>query len=332
MSSTPTRPEPDTLRNTLDALIIGGGPAGLASALALGRVLRSAAFFDSRQYRNETSDHAHTIPMHDGESPASVRNRMRSEIETKYKTITFVDSKVETARKNDAVFEVVDDHGKVWKGRKLILATGSQDILPDIPGFKEAWGKGILHCLFCRGFEEAQAGISQAAIIIPEEVSAQDAENFLVFCQMMLQFSPQHLTVLLNGNAMSPSHHKISALAVSRGFRIEGKIIKRLTYSGNGAKTTVNYADGSDETFDLLFYSPPSKPHGDIAAQLGLETTTSGNIKILGSLQETSLYGVFGAGDCSTEVKKIAVAMGAGVSAGIGANSQIIKEDIEHSL
>ena len=131
------------LHNVLDVLIVGGGPAGLSAALSLGRVLRSVALFDSKQYRNAPSSQAHNLPLHDGENPADIRRRMKEEIQQKYKTITFVEAGASTASEVDGIFHIVDTSGTTWKGRKLILATGKQDILPDIPGFKESWGKGM---------------------------------------------------------------------------------------------------------------------------------------------------------------------------------------------
>ena len=143
MSSLRPFREPHPLRNVLDALIIGGGPAGLSAALALGRVSRSAVVFDSRQHRNDASDHVHAIPLADHESPSKMRSLMREELRKKYKTIVFTDKSAMTVQETRGVFEVIDELGESWKGRKIIMATGSYDILPDISGFPEAWGKGM---------------------------------------------------------------------------------------------------------------------------------------------------------------------------------------------
>ncbi|RSL88995.1 hypothetical protein CEP52_015031 [Fusarium oligoseptatum] len=132
---------PDPLRNVFDVLILGAGPAGLSAALSLGRVMRSVVVFDSHQYRNEASDHVHTLPLHDDENPAVVRANMKQEIVKKYRTITFTETAAMTVKEEAGVFEVMDQSEKLWKGRKLILTTGCHDILPDIPGFKQGWGK-----------------------------------------------------------------------------------------------------------------------------------------------------------------------------------------------
>ncbi|KAL2678829.1 hypothetical protein Neosp_009581 [[Neocosmospora] mangrovei] len=321
---------PDPLRNVVDALIIGAGPAGLSAALALGRVMRSAAVFDSHQYRNEASEHVHTVPLHDHENPATIRASMKQEIANKYKTIIFTDTTAVTAKEEAGVFEVMDESGKEWKGRKIILAIGCRDILPDIPGFNEGWGKSIIHCLFCRGFEESQGTALRTALLVPNELSTQDKEDFLVYSQLLFQFSSRP-TVLLNGNATNPSHAAISAIAVTRGLGIQAKAIRKLDAGDPASQAKVEYSDGTVESFDLIFHHPRTQLRGDMADRLGLELTESGNIMVSGCLQSTSRHGVFAAGDCATDVKQVAVAIGQGVSAGIGANFQIVEEDVARS-
>ena len=126
-----------------DALIIGGGPAGLSAALALGRTRRTAVVFDSGEYRNAMSSHAHTIPTHDHKDPAIIRGEMAAELREKYKTVEFRNAAAGLIREVDGIFEIVDAEGKLWKGRKVVLTIGSRDVLLDIPGYKEAWGKSM---------------------------------------------------------------------------------------------------------------------------------------------------------------------------------------------
>ena len=130
-----------------DALIIGGGPSGLSAAMALGRACRTVALFDSQEYRNESAPTMHNVLCHDGQKPELFRATAIKEMMDKYDTLTFLDTRITTARviNNDQtrLFELSDYKGLVWLGRKLILASGTKDLLPPIPGYKELWGRGM---------------------------------------------------------------------------------------------------------------------------------------------------------------------------------------------
>lgn len=138
-----------------DALIIGGGPAGLSAALALGRVKRSALVFDSGIYRNSGVKAMHTVLGNDGTNPQEFRAIGRNQIESKYNSIQFSNSTIsEVARvKLDPDqydgFSAKSDGGMTYFGRKLIIATGSADVIPtDIPGYRENWPSHmyVLNC------------------------------------------------------------------------------------------------------------------------------------------------------------------------------------------
>lgn len=130
-----------------DALIIGGGPAGLAAAMALGRACYSVIVFDSQEYRNESAQMMHNVLCHDGEKPEVFRATAKEGMMNKYNSITWVDTEIKMARQvpqgDQNVFEVSNQQGATWVGRKLILASGTRDLLPSIPGYKELWGRGM---------------------------------------------------------------------------------------------------------------------------------------------------------------------------------------------
>jgi len=129
-----------------DALIVGAGPAGLTAALALGRVRRTALVFDSSRFRNEGVTAMHAVPSRDGAHPAEFRRITRNQIAGKYgHVISFRESDVvsvaraEVGTEGYIGFEVLESGGQRFNGRKLILATGSEDLLPEIKGYKENW-------------------------------------------------------------------------------------------------------------------------------------------------------------------------------------------------
>ena len=136
-----------TAPQILDALIIGGGPAGLTAALTLARQVHTAVVFDSGSYRNEGSKHMHTVLTWDHKDSKDFRAAARKNILDGYQTIQFEDVEVKTVRKNDTaeggLIEATDANGKTWQGRKLILATGVVDVYPDIEGYAECWISGV---------------------------------------------------------------------------------------------------------------------------------------------------------------------------------------------
>jgi gliotoxin/aspirochlorine biosynthesis thioredoxin reductase len=128
--------DPHFLRNALDVLIIGAGPAGLSAALALGRARRSAAIFGSFERSG--------LQCRDIENLTSLHTHMITELNTQYKTISFISTAAKFVRERGMVFEVEDVTGQCWKGRKVILATGSHEILPKILGYQELRGTKML--------------------------------------------------------------------------------------------------------------------------------------------------------------------------------------------
>lgn len=131
-----------------DTLIIGAGPAGLAAAMSLGRAGRRAAVFDSQEYRNETAREMHNVVLHDGQSPIEFRSAAMEAIAAHYPTITFIDSEVKSVAASPrshsfTIFTVQTVRGVKHQGKKLIFATGSRDVIPQLPGYSELWGDGM---------------------------------------------------------------------------------------------------------------------------------------------------------------------------------------------
>ncbi|MCW2840770.1 MAG: hypothetical protein JWR55_2253 [Aeromicrobium sp.] len=136
-----------------DAIVIGGGPAGLQAALTLGRMHRSVLLLDSGRYRNGTVEHAHNYATHDGISPAEFRRLARADLAA-YDTVEVRDVPADGVEQDGDGFVVHLADG-VERATQLVLATGVRDALPDVPGLADAWGKEIAHCPFCHGHEFA---------------------------------------------------------------------------------------------------------------------------------------------------------------------------------
>jgi thioredoxin reductase len=127
-----------------DALIIGGGPAGLAAALTLARQVQSSTVLDSGNYRNEGTEYMHMLPGFDHMNPAKYRAAAAENVTSRYHTVSIHNVTIETVKKtDDGIFEAMDNNGGRWKGKKLILASGVEDIYPDIEGYAECWSNGM---------------------------------------------------------------------------------------------------------------------------------------------------------------------------------------------
>lgn len=121
-----------------DILIIGGGPAGLSAAASVVRQDHKTVIFDSQKYRNAESKHMHTVPTWDHRDPAEFRSAAITGLE-RYGTITVENVEIEAIKKNDdGTFEVTSA-GTTWTGKKVVLASGVEDIFPDIAGYAECW-------------------------------------------------------------------------------------------------------------------------------------------------------------------------------------------------
>lgn len=128
----------------VDVLIIGGGPAGLIAVLALARQLYTAIIFDSGSYRNARSEHMHMLPSRDHQDPAQFRAEARNDLK-RYDTIQLRETEIQSIVKGeDGVFVATDGAGGCWRGYKVILASGVQDIYPEVPGYDECWARGML--------------------------------------------------------------------------------------------------------------------------------------------------------------------------------------------
>ena len=264
-----------------DAIIIGGGPAGLQAALTLGRIHRSVLLVDSGVYRNDPAAHLHNLLGHDGQPPADLRAAARRDL-AGYDTVEYATGSVAEVRGEAGAFEVVFPDGRVETARAVVLATGVTDELADIPGLAEQWGRRVAHCPFCHGHEFAGKRIG---ILTPDPARL------------------AHLSGLLR---------PISSDLVP----VDGVV--RIDEHGDGLRLTL--ADDSTVDVDGLFAASTVRPSPLVTA-LGLEVGASGAVLIdpMGRTSTPGIYAAGDTAhvrELPGPVQSIAPAISAGMMAG----------------
>jgi len=132
-----------------EVVIIGAGPAGLAAATSVCRAARRVCVFDSHQYRNQPANEIHNVVMHAGQQPDRFRSLSRQEIWNCFEhDITFIEATISNINKvhvrdGQTGFELTDNAGNTYRGKKLVIATGSMDLMPNIPGYRDLFGHGM---------------------------------------------------------------------------------------------------------------------------------------------------------------------------------------------
>ncbi|RKK88276.1 hypothetical protein BFJ69_g132 [Fusarium oxysporum] len=307
--------EPHFLRNVLDVLIIGIGTAGLSAALALGRAQRSAIVFDGAEHRNN---------LHGIASQAiskSIQDETIAEIKAKFKTIMLSLATAASIREKGMTFEVEDVTGRRWKGRKVILAMSSRDVLPDIPGYEEAWGKQIFDVSQC--LDVSKKATARAAVLITSD-SSSSIEAAVLSAHLARQFSPD-ITFLTNG-LIHVEHHPQIIATKNCGFKLDNRPIR--SFQRLQTSMAIQFADGAESVYGLISHKPRKVIGGPFSEQLDLEMTSEGRILVENEFQETSTRGVYAVGDSASFLEEGSAGASAGWLAGVGANLQIAEDDM----
>ncbi|KAK7042376.1 hypothetical protein R3P38DRAFT_2511450 [Favolaschia claudopus] len=304
-----------------DALIIGGGPAGLSIATALARQVYSALIIDSGVYRNERASHMHLVPGFDHANPYDFRAKVRSDLHNRYPSIEYKKATVKQVRKlDDGTFEAIEDNGAVYRGKKLGLATGVRDILEgEAEGYEECWGRGIFHCLFCHGYEERgqdSVGVIGTGLISNSDIMLHAAPNAARLAK--------HVNIYTNDNASLLASTK--AGLHSSKFAFDDRKITKYRLVDGGPAVEITFADGSTKTEGWLVSHPNVEQRAPFAEQLGLELGPMSSITVQPPFNETAVKGCFAAGDAATPMKNVVQALHMGSFGAAGMTSQLQHE------
>lgn len=308
--------------NTLpryDALIIGGGAAGLSAAVALGRARRSVAVIDAGEPRNAPASGVHNFLTRDGIAPTELTRLGRAEVES-YGGV-FVEGAAVSAARTDDGFTVATADGRTLTGRRLLVATGLVDELPDVPGLREHWGKSVLHCPYCHGWEVRDRAIGILA------TGPKAVHQALLFRQLS-----DRITLFLN-TAPQPSDEELEQLAARGIAVVEGRVT---AVDGADAVTGVLLDDGSVRPLDALVVAPTFTARGGLLEQLGAEVLPHpmgvGTFIETDAMGATSIPGVWAAGNVTDLVGQVVTSAADGLRTGAALNADLIAEDAREAV
>jgi thioredoxin reductase len=301
-----------------DVIVIGGGSAGLSAALMLGRARRRVLVRDAGEPRNRFAAHMHGMLGRDGTSPLALLADGRREIESYGGVVR--SASVVTTRRTDDGFAVDTADGNTEHSRKLLVATGARDELPDVLGLAEFWGRGVAVCPYCDGYEVRDRPIG---ILATSPASVAQA-------QLLRQWSAS--IVYLPNGVGSPTDDEAAALA-ARGIRIEDGVVDHVI-GRDGQLAGVAMADGRVIELDAIFTGPRLVPRDEPLRQLGAARTEQqyGSLAATEPAGQTSVPGVWAAGNVATAFANVPFAIGMGALTGGNINHELILEDIEHAL
>jgi thioredoxin reductase len=293
-----------------DVIIIGGSFAGLAGALQLGRARRKVTVLDTGLPRNRFAGHSHGLLGHDHKPPLDILATARQQL-SRYPTIKLVTGRAESISGSIDDFSIHIEGGEALSARRVLLSYGVTDQMPATPGFAESWGKSIVPCPYCDGFEVAGR---HWGLIYSGQHSLHAPSLFHDWTD--------RVTLFADGHDISSDDR--ANLAIRNVPVIDGKIVG--IAHDNGQLSTVNLDTGFHVGVDVLFAHPRNRPSSSLHEALGLETseTPVGHVLKVDDRRETSVKGIYAAGDLANPMASVTVATHSGAMAAIFAQHSML--------
>ena len=288
----------------VDVVVVGGGPAGLAASSWIARYRRSVVVVDSGAYRSRKVERSHGYLGRDPQTPLDLIARGREEV-LAYPTAQIREDSVEKAYRRDDGLFVVELGTSQVVAHRLVLATGVQDVFPEVEGFDEHYGASVFHCPACDGYEARD-----------RDVVALGWDPHLVGFSATLKNWATSVTVVTNGRRFQGDEACRVTMAGNEVDLVEEDAV---AFTGTrGALEGVRLQSGRVLPATLVFFSLAHVPRTDLAVSLGCELDDEGYVRVDGEGM-TTVEGVYAAGDVAPGLQLVQVAAAQGAIAGVAA-------------
>lgn len=296
-----------------DAVIVGAGPSGLSAGLLLSRARRKVLVCNAGRQRNAPAAETHGFLSRDGTPPLELLAEASKQLQ-RYPTVEIAEGSVTQIHKaaDGFTFEL---EGRNLHARRVILATGMVEQLPPIPGLRERWGHSVFSCPYCDGWEVRDRPLAIGG----------ESKGLVPLAQELYQWSRQLTLCGFEGSMCSP--HELAWIRKT-GTATEASRIAALDGT---PKLTVRLENGELLSSDALFLCVPLVQRSHLVSDLGCTTTPHGRI-VVDEDQQTSVPGVYAAGDATAHIHQVVTAAATGTIAAIAVNNALTAEDVSTTV
>ena len=296
----------------LDVIIVGAGPAGLSAALILGRCRRSVLVCDTGEPRNARSQAMHGFLTRDGIAPDEFLQLAREQLHL-YESVELRSVAVIDAESQNGHYSVTLQDGSRLTSRKLLLATGVIDELPEIEGVQDFYGSSVHHCPYCDGWEVRDQPL---AIYGKGKHGSELALELTVWSRDL---------VLCTDGPAELEEQQVHRLHANRIRLCEERITK--LEGTNGILERIIFANGEVLPRQAMFFFSAGHQHSPLPEKLGCDLTSRGAVRT-GEYEDTCVDGLYVAGDSSRHVQLVIIAAAEGAQAAFAINTELLKEDL----